>query len=534
LIVMIVMIAFTGMRSVDRLHQGANDLAGGAWPRMRHAVMALDSARQSMNDLARIAAAPAGRAGAGGSGQFHARLAAVEHALGQLDQALADPQARMLLDEAKARRDTYVALAMQVRQLTAAGRQEEARALAFGPASAALHAFAATLVKQVSLQEHQFHAAAQQANTIFTDAVRIVAVAEAVAVLLALAAAVLITRSVVRPLNRAVEVASVIATGDLTGMIEAGRDDEAGRLMRALRAMNAALGDMVARVRFSSEDIATAAREIAHGNLELSSRTERQAAALEETAVSVEAMASSVRRNAEHALQANRLAGHACAVARKGGQVMAQVVDTMGDIGASSRRIIDIIAVIDGIAFQTNILALNAAVEAARAGEHGRGFAAVASEVRNLAQRAASAAKDIKELIDDAEKKVNAGSQFVAQAGRTIADVVASVQGVTDIMADISRASVAQEAGMTQISQAIAEIDTVTQHNAALVEEAAAATASLDEQAQGLARMAALFKVDMAGESGKAGAPSCRHPSAPSATLALLHPIPPGRYDMRH
>ncbi len=534
LIVMIVVIAFTGMRSVDRLHQGTNDLAGSAWPRMRQAVMALDGARQSMHDLARIADAPAARASAGGSGQFHDKLAAVDRALGQLDQSLAEPQARMLLDEAKACRDTYVALALRVRQLSDAGRQDEARALAFGPASAALQAFAATLVKQVSLQEHQFHIAAQQANTIFTDAVRIVAVTEAVAILLALAAAVLITRSVVRPLNRAVEVASVIATGDLTGMIDTGRDDEAGRMMQALQTMNAALGDMVAGVRFSSADIATAAREIANGNLELSSRTEQQAAALEETAVSMAAMASSVRQNAAHALQANRLAGHACAVARKGGQVMAQVVDTMGDIGASSRLIIDIIAVIDGIAFQTNILALNAAVEAARAGEHGRGFAAVASEVRNLAQRVASAAKDVRELIGDAEKKVNTGSQRVAQAGKTIADVVASVQEVTDIVAEISRASVGQEAGMAQISQAIAEIDAVTQHNAALVEEAAAAAASLDEQAAGLARMAALFKVDMAGERGKAGAPPCRHPSAPSATLALLHHIPPGQYDMRH
>jgi methyl-accepting chemotaxis protein len=388
-----------------------------------------------------------------------------------------------------------------------------------------LQAFAATLVKQVSLQEHQFDAAAEQANTIFASAGLLVGGTEAVAVLLALTAAAVITRSVVRPLNRAVEVASVIATGDLTSMIEAGRDDEAGRMMQALQTMNAALRDMVARVRFSSEDIATAAREIANGNLELSSRTEQQAGALEETASSMEEMTSTVRQNAENALLANQLAGHASAVARKGGQVMAQVVDTMGDISGSSRRIVDIVAVIEGIAFQTNILALNAAVEAARAGEQGRGFAVVASEVRNLAQRAASAAKEIKGLIDDSAKKVDTGSQLVAQAGKTIDDVVASVQRVTDIMGEISRASAEQEGGITQVSQAIAEIDTVTQHNAALVEEASGAAARLHEQADGLARLAAIFKVDIAGESGKAGA-SPLHQSAKMrrpATLSMTY-----------
>lgn len=518
---MIVIIAFVGMSSVDRLHQGTNELASSAWPRIRQAVMALDSARQSMNALGQLAAAPAAEASANGTERLKNSLADLDRALGQLDRSLTAPEARALLADAKARRDTYVALAMQVRQLAAAGRQEEARALAFGPAAAALQAFAATLMKQVSLQEHQFDSAAEQANAIFANAGVIVGGTEAVAVLLALAAAVAITRSVVRPLNRAVEVASVIATGDLTCKIEAGRDDEAGRMMQALRTMNAALGDMVARVRFSSEDIATAAREIANGNLELSSRTEQQAGALEETASSMEEMTSTVRQNAEYALQANQLAAHASAVASKGGQVMAQVVDTMGHISASSRRIADIVAVIDGIALQTNILALNAAVEAARAGEQGRGFAVVANEVRSLAQRSASAAKEIKELIDDSARKVDTGSHLVTQAGTTIEDVVASVQRVADIMGEISRASVEQEGGILQVSRALADIDTVTQHNAALVEEASGAAASLNEQAEDLARLAALFKIDVAGASGKAGAFPL-HPSAGAHRPARL------------
>jgi methyl-accepting chemotaxis protein len=507
---LIVMIAFVGMSSVDKLHQGTNELASSAWPRIRQATIALDSARQCMNALGQLAAAPATEASAIGIERFKSKLVDVDRALELLEEMLTDPEARTLLADAKASRDNYVAVAMQVQQLIVAGRQEEARALAFGPATVALQAFASTLAKQVSVQEHQFDATAEQANTIFANAGLLVGGAEAVAILLALTAAVVITRSVLRPLNRAVEVASVIATGDLTGMIEVDRDDEAGRMMQALQTMNAALRDMVARVRFSSEGIAATAREIANGNLELSSRTEQQAGALEETASSMEEMASTVRQNAENALLANQLAGHASSIARKGGEVMEQVVGTMGDISDSSRRIVDIIAVIDGIAFQTNILALNASVEAARAGEQGRGFAVVAGEVRNLAQRSALAAKDIKDLIGDSVKKVDAGLQLVQQAGNTVEDVVASVQRVTDIMAEISSASVEQEGGISQVSQAIAEIDTVTQHNAALVEEASGAAASLNEQAGDLARMAALFKIDMAGESDKA-APSPLH-----------------------
>jgi methyl-accepting chemotaxis protein len=252
---------------------------------------------------------------------------------------------------------------------------------------------------------------------------------------------------------------------------------------------------MVDSIRGASEAISTAAREISSGNQDLSSRTEEQASSLEKTASSMEELTSTVRQNAENAKQANQLVVGASSVAVRGGEVARQVVDTMGEISASSKKIADIISVIDGIAFQTNILALNAAVEAARAGEQGRGFAVVATEVRNLAQRSANAAKEIKELISDSVGKVDSGSRLVDQAGKTMDEIVVSVRRVTDIMAEITAASVEQSSGIEQVNQAVTSMDEVTQQNAALVEEAAAAAESLEEQAQTLSRTVAAFKV---------------------------------------
>ena len=308
----------------------------------------------------------------------------------------------------------------------------------------------------------------------------------------------IISRSITRPMARAVQIARTVASGDLTSRIDVDSTDETGQLLAALKEMNASLQQIVGQVRDGTDTITTASREIASGNLDLSARTEQQASSLEETASSMEELTTTVRQNAENARQANQLALSASDVATRGGAVVADVVKTMGAITESAGKISDIIGVIDGIAFQTNILALNAAVEAARAGEQGRGFAVVASEVRNLAQRSASAAKEIKMLIDTSVSNVDAGSRLVGAAGSTMEEILVSVQRVTDIMGDITMASREQENGIEQINQAVSEMDTVTQQNAALVEEAAAAAQSLQEQSERLAQVVSVFRVDAA------------------------------------
>jgi methyl-accepting chemotaxis protein len=305
-----------------------------------------------------------------------------------------------------------------------------------------------------------------------------------------------IARSITRPMHHAIKIAQAVAAGDLTTRINVENKNETGQLMQALKDMNASLLKTVQQVRSGTDTIAAASSQIAAGNLDLSSRTERQASSLEETASSMEELTSTVRQNADNARQANQLAQSASEVALKGGEVVAQVVETMGSINNSSNKIVDIIGVIDGIAFQTNILALNAAVEAARAGEQGRGFAVVATEVRSLAQRSAAAAKEIKTLIGDSVDKVDAGSQLVEQAGSTMEQIVASIARVTDIMGEITAASSEQSAGIEQVNRAITEMDDVTQQNAALVEQAAAAAESMRDQASTLAQMVSVFKLD--------------------------------------
>ena len=307
------------------------------------------------------------------------------------------------------------------------------------------------------------------------------------------------TRSITTPLKEAVGIAQRVANGDLTSDIEVKTHDETGQMMDALKYMNDSLMKIVGEVRAGTETIASASTEIASGNLDLSHRTEQQAASLQETSASMRDLTDTVKKNADNAHQANKLAVSASEVAAKGGNVVSQVVETMGSINASSKKIVDIISVIDGIAFQTNILALNAAVEAARAGEQGRGFAVVASEVRNLAQRSAAAAKEIKTLIGDSVEKVEIGSKLVGQAGTTMDEVVASVKRVTDIMSEITTASQAQSSGIEQVNRSIAQMDEVTQQNAALVEEAAAAAEAMQNQAGNLAQVVSVFKLSNEG-----------------------------------
>ncbi|MNP92334.1 Methyl-accepting chemotaxis protein II [compost metagenome] len=335
-----------------------------------------------------------------------------------------------------------------------------------------------------------------EADLAARQSITIIIAISAVALLLSIGLGIIISRSITRPLNEAVLVAQTVASGDLTSQINVKSKDETGQLLQALKDMNQSLIGIVDEVRSGTATMATASNQIASGNMDLSSRTEEQASSLEETASSMEELTSTVKQNADNARQANSLSVSASEIAVKGGQVVSEVVVTMNGINDSAKKITDIIGVIDGIAFQTNILALNAAVEAARAGEQGRGFAVVASEVRNLAQRSAAAAKEIKALIDDSVGRVDTGSKLVVQAGATMTEVVDSVKRVTDIMAEIMEASQEQSAGIEQVNQAIAQMDHVTQQNAALVEEAAAAAGSLKDQAAKLEQTVSVFKID--------------------------------------
>ncbi|OON64454.1 chemotaxis protein [Massilia sp. KIM] len=360
----------------------------------------------------------------------------------------------------------------------------------------------------------------QEAAALQTTMGRILIGGGLVSALMALVMAVQLARNIGSPLRRAVGLAQRVANGDLSANVQVRSKDEAGELMAALKHMNESLVSIVSQVRAGTAAIETASQEISAGNQDLSSRTEQQASSLEETASSMEELTSTVKQNADNARQANQLAANAAETATRGGAVVSEVVTTMGSINESARRIADIISVIDGIAFQTNILALNAAVEAARAGEQGRGFAVVAGEVRNLAQRSANAAKEIKDLIGDSVARVEAGSRLVDQAGRTMDEVVESVRRVSDIISEISAASDEQRAGIEQVNGAITQMDQVTQQNAALVEQAAAAAEAMREQAAGLAQLVGTFHLAQQPDTPALGA--ARKPALPNKSARSL------------
>jgi methyl-accepting chemotaxis protein len=384
---------------------------------------------------------------------------------------------------------------VKVAELGLANKSEEATNVFMKEAYPAQAVWLNALGELADFEDKLNEEAAEAASQAYKTARAMVISLSLVAIVLGVLAAILITRSIVAPIGQAVKVAETVAQGDLTSRIQADSRDETGQLLRAMKTMQDSLIQVVSRVRQGSESVSTASAEIASGNTDLSARTESQASALEETAASMEELNSTVKQNADNAKQANQLAQSASGVAVKGGEVVAQVVGTMREINDSSKKIADIISVIDGIAFQTNILALNAAVEAARAGEQGRGFAVVAGEVRSLAGRSAEAAKEIKGLIEASVQRVEQGTVLVDQAGQTMQEVVGSIRRVTDIMGEISAASAEQSAGVAQVGEAVSNMDQATQQNAALVEEMAAAASSLKGQAQDLVQTVAVFKL---------------------------------------
>ena len=389
----------------------------------------------------------------------------------------------------------FVEQHVEIMALAAAGKKEEALALLNAASTNAFREAQNQLEKLTTVSENGVVTSHDNAAHIYASAKLLISAFLLITIVVAFGLAIWVAKIVSQPLEEALDIAKRVANGDLSAEIHADSTDETGQLMHALKAMNDNLLTIVTQVRTGTDAIQSASSEIASGNLDLSSRTEQQAGSLEETASAMEKLTSTVKQNAENARLANQLAVSSCAIAVEGGSVVGKVVNTMEAINTSSRKIVNIISVIDSIAFQTNILALNAAVEAARAGEQGRGFAVVASEVRSLAQRSAAAAKEIKELIGNSVANVEDGTTLVAQAGSTMNEVVASVQRVTDIVGDISLATQEQSKGLEEVNQAITQMDDVTQQNAALVEQAAAAARSLQEQAGHLSQAVDIFKL---------------------------------------
>jgi methyl-accepting chemotaxis protein len=431
----------------------------------------------------------------------------ISDALDTLEKLVYRPEGKELIAQIRSERVAYVQSFTKVLKMLGEGQREAATQQAMKDTMPRLATLQASVERLAALQSHVVSENGALVKQDISMARQLMIGLGICALLLGAACAWWVTRSITQPISHALEVARAVAAGDLTSDIRARHRDEAGQLLHALRDMNHSLSNIVGQVRHGTVAIASASSQIASGNMDLSARTETQASALEETASSMEELTSTVRQNADNAREANQLARSASEVAQRGGEVVSQVVATMGSINDSSRRVVDIISVIDGIAFQTNLLALNAAVEAARAGEQGRGFAVVAGEVRNLAARSASAAQEIKALIADSVEQVEAGARLVQQAGTTMDEVVASVERVTIIVGDITLATTEQSDGIEQVNVAITQMDETTQQNAALVEEAAAAAAAMHEQAGALEQLVSQFRLAEDGQRRRVAAP---------------------------
>ena len=447
-------------------------------------------------------------------------MTTIEKNRAESKRLIANSEEQKIFDEFSKRWEQYQADHLQLLALSRANKTEEARAFMNGQSQKNYDEMCDYLIKLSALNVAGGITASENADETFAASQTLIIALLAIAIAAGIAMAVIMTHNLVSQLGGepkyAAEVMQKIADGDLSTRIETNANYP-DSLISTMQKMQDNLIKIVSDVRSGTDSIGTSSDEIAHGTNDLSQRTEEQASSLEETASSMEELTSTVRQNADNARQANQLAAGASEVAVKGGEVVGQVVQTMSAINESSKKIVDIISVIDGIAFQTNILALNAAVEAARAGEQGRGFAVVATEVRTLAQRSATAAKEIKELIDDSVAKVEDGTRLVDEAGATMDEIVNAVKRVTDIMSEISAASNEQSSGIEQVNQAVTQMDEVTQQNAALVEEAAAATESMKEQAQALIRAVGTFR--LASDGGQTGAVAKRPNRAPVAKL---------------
>ena len=440
------------------------------------------------------------------------------------EKLISSPEEKRLYEEFSAAWKKYAETNDKVLAHSRKHENDQARALLQGESRQNYVAAMALLDKLVELNGAGAEQSKAASERSYSVALTTLFVTAALAIAVAVVAALWLIRSITGPLARAVHAADLVAAGDLTVQIQADSQDETGKLLQSLDKMQQALVRTVSTVRQNAESVASASAQIASGNHDLSARTESQASALEETAASMEELGSTVRQNADNARQANQLAVSASSVAVQGGEVVSQVVETMKGITTASNKIADIIGVIDGIAFQTNILALNAAVAAARAGEQGRGFAVVASEVRSLAGRSAEAAKEIKSLIGASVERVEQGNVQAERAGQTMTEVVNAIRRVTDIMGEISAASSEQSAGVSQVGEAVTQMDQATQQNAALVEQMAAAAGSLSGQARELVEAVAVFKLAQGASGQWSAAPAHKPVAAPAPRPAAPRP----------